>query len=158
MKKIIFLFVITLSVKISAAQSIYVSPSIGIYLNSDVIRPLDLIGYEMEIGYCFANEISAGVSYGTLDLANKSPFVQARTGYTLIERKTFSLSIGVGVGYTFRINQIIGEGDLVANIHMPKNTDVTLSFSNQVVYKAGYFPAINIGFTRCFTFRSKNKK
>ncbi len=158
MKKIALLIITIIACWSVNGQSVYLSPSIGVYLNSDIKQPIPLIGYGLELGYCFENDVCAGVSYGTLDLVNNAPFVQARTGYTLLDRKRFSLSIGAGLGYVFRVNQLIGEGDVVANIHMPKDVDFTVSFANQVVYKVGYLPAINIGITKYFSVKKKNKK
>ncbi len=157
MKTISLLLAILLAHNISA-QSVYITPSIGAYLNADIHQPLDLIGYEIEAGYCFDNEMCVGASYGTLDLANKAPFVQIRTGYTFIEKKRFSLSIGAGIGYVFNYNQLIGEGDLVANIHLKPNWDFTVAFANQGIFKTGYLPAINVGFVKYFDVDKKKKK
>ncbi len=130
------------------AQQAYIAPSAGAYLNTDIKTPLEMIGYGLEAGYCFENNFSVGGSVGSLNLSHTAPFVQARTGYTFLERKHFSLSIGAGLGYVFRVNQLIGEGDLNANIHIKPNWDFTFTFANQGVYGIGYLPAINLGFVK----------
>lgn len=156
MKKIYLIIALFLSLTIKS-QSIYIAPSIGLYLNSDIKKPVDLIGYGVELGYCFDNEFCVGASYGTLDVVNKSPFVQVRTGYTFLYGKRFSLSAGIGLGYVFKVNQFIGEADIVANIHLHQNLDFTIAFANQGVYSIGYLPAVNIGIVKYFDVKNKKR-
>lgn len=141
----------------TSAQSIYINPSVGAYINSDIKKPYNLIGYGIEVGYCFPNTICAGINYGTLDLTNKLPFMQARTAYTVFDRKGFGFSIQGGLGYVFNLNQLIGEGDICANIHLKSNFDFNITFANQGIFKIGYQPAINIGFTKNFYIKRKKQ-
>ena len=158
MKKVFTIVVAVIISQFASSQSVYVAPSIGTFLNADIHKPLDMMGYSVEAGYCFGNEVCLGMNYGTLDLKNKVPFIQVRTGYTFLDRKKFSLSLGAGLGYAFRVNQLIGEGDLNVNIHLPKDVDFVLNFANQVVYGIGYLPSINVGVVKYISVKKKVKK
>lgn len=140
------------------SQAVYISPSIGVFLNQPINQPKTLIGYEIEVGYCFANEVNAGISQGSLDMINKTPFIEARTGYTFLERKTFSFSACGGVGYVFKVKQLIGEADLSANIHLPKDFDFAVTAGLQAVYTIGFLPSVNVGFTKSFSIPTSKKK
>lgn len=152
----------------TAQHAIYISPSVGPYFGGG--NPAStafagekwraMFGYAIEVGYS-NGQVNAGVSYGTLDLDNRAPFVQARTGYTFLEREKFSLTLAGGGGYVFRQKQIIGELDLCANVHLKPGWDLTVAFANQGVVtpvgtSIGYLPALNIGF--CKTFELKKKQ
>lgn len=155
MKKIITTLLLFVTLGVTAQDhSLYTSFSIGPYINSDFKTP-QAWGYAAEVGYCYQSTVCAGISYGTLDLPNAYPYIQLRTGYTVLERKAFSLAIAGGLGYVFNAGQVIGEGDLTANVHLPNSWDFTVTFANQGVYTMGYMPAINLGFCKYFTLKPK---
>lgn len=172
MKKTVFTFLIGLmTFCVSAQHSIYFNPSFGPYLGGGNPASTAFIGedwkavfgYAFEVGYCYDGQVNAGISYGTLDLLNRAPFLQARTGYTFLERSRFSLTLGGGLGYVFRQNQLIGELDLCSNVHLKPGWDLTIAFANQGVFtpkgtSIGYLPAVNIGFCKNININIKKKK
>jgi hypothetical protein len=169
MRKAIYAIILVLAASCASAQSsIYINPSIGPYFGTGNPAStafagekwLSMVGYSLEVGYCYKGQVNAGISYGTLDLPNRAPFLQARTGYTFLERPAFSLTIAGGAGYVFRRQQIIGEVDLGANIHLKNDFDLTLYFGNQGVAtptgtSIGYLPSLNIGFSKSFEIKKK---
>lgn len=169
MKKVYVLLTAVIFALTSAAQthSLYVSPSIGPYVNTSVKDPLSMIGYAIEGGYSYKGMVNAGVSFGSLNLATHeaqgahyqyAPFIQARTGFTFLERPAFSLTAAAGLGYCFgSYKDLMAEGDMVANVHLPKSFDLTLAFASQYVVGGGYLPAFNVGFCRSFEIKSKKK-
>jgi len=119
---------------------------------------MEMMGYSVEVGYCYKGMINAGVDFGSLDFSHKYPFTEARTGFTFLERSAFSATLCAGLGYCFNRNELISEGDLNANIHLPKSYDFVLSFGNQYVVGIGYLPSFNLGFCKTFIINTKTKK
>lgn len=155
MRKLLTTIAIFTTLLLSAQDhGIYVSGGIGPYLNYD-FKHADAWGYSAEIGYCYDNTVNAGISYGTLDLPNTAPYLQARTGYVFLDKPRFSMTASTGLGYVFNLKQLIGEGDLTANVHIKKGWDFTVTFANQGVYSLGYLPSINLGFCKYFQIKPK---